>query len=352
MGTIDERGTAQYVLTMAEDVGAARRAARDLALRQGACDADVGRVELVTTELGTNTLCHATPPGYLLIQSLASSSARGVEILAVDHGPGIEHLAEVLHGVASRFAKAPETTGRGLGCGLSSVRRLATEFDVHTLRGKGTVVLARFHFDAHEQAPRGFRVGAVSVPLAGETENGDGWGFALQPGGCAVMVADGLGHGPHAALASSAALTHFHAAPLLDVERFLTETHAALRGTRGAAVSVCRILVETNRLQFAGLGNVEGRTQLAASSEGLAPRSGTLGMNITPPQVRVRELVWEPGATLLLHSDGVRHLHDLAAQRDLIDKDPSVIAAVLHRELTRGRDDATVVVVQDTRPQR
>lgn len=58
---------------------------------------------------------------------------------------------------------------------------------------------------------------------------------------------------------------------------------------------------------------------------------------------------WEPGSTLVMYSDGLRSHFSLAAFGDLRSHDPTLIAAVLHRDIARGRDDATVVVLRDAR---
>ena len=350
MGPLARSFREVHYLTAPPDVGALRRLARELALEQSASDADCGRVELVATELGTNTLRHAQPPGYMLLQPLTLPHCRGVEILAVDHGPGIRDLAGVLAGLPGRrFDLNAQAEGpRCLGVGLSAVRRLASEFDIHSQRDRGTVVLARIFFEPPARA-LGFRAGTVSVPVMGEQQNGDAWAFVAQPTGCAALVADGLGHGPLAARASVAAAAVFHRAGVLDPESYFQAAHEALRGTRGAAVSLCCIFPGQHRLVFAGVGNVEGRIHLTSRSVGLAPRSGTLGMNPQAPRIELRELAWEPGAILVLHSDGLRHHYDLAAYGDLRQHDPTVIAALLHRDLARARDDATVMVVQDMR---
>ena len=341
-------------LTAPPDVGALRRLARELALEQGGSDADCGRVELVATELGTNTLQHARPPGYMLLQPLTLPDRRGVELVAVDHGPGIGDLAAVLAGLPGRRLDRAAQAGdhsaapRGLGLGLSAVRRQASEFDIHSQRDRGTVVLARMLFEPPTRALF-FRAGTVSVPVIGEQANGDAWAFLDQPGGCAVLVADGLGHGPLAAQASLAAAAVFRRAGALDPGAYFQAAHQELRGTRGAAVSLCCIFPEQDRLLFAGVGNVEGRIHLASRSVGLSPRTGTLGMNPQAPKIELRELPWEPGALLILHSDGLSRHYDLATHGDLRKRDPTVIAAVLHRDLARVRDDGTVMVVQDTR---
>jgi anti-sigma regulatory factor (Ser/Thr protein kinase) len=338
-----------------EDVGALRRAVRRLALTLRATDAECARVELVATELGTNTLHHARPPGYLVLQPLAPPAPRGLELLAVDRGPGIADVRAVLDGPAgtgrrgSASREAHDARPLGLGCGLASVRRLASEFDVHSDPGRGTVVLARFFFELPEQRETRMSWGAVALPLAGELQNGDGWAVTLQATGCSLVLADGLGHGPGAARASTAAIELFHRQPELDLARYLADANLALRATRGAAVSVCRVLLEQRRLLFAGLGNVEGRLYRSDRSTGLAPRCGTLGMNANVPKMIVHELAWEPGSMLVLHSDGVRHPFDDAVPAALRAHDPALIAATLQRDLARGRDDATVLVLRDLR---
>src|SRR5256885_9121117 len=122
-----------------------------------------------------------------------------------------------------------------------------------------------------------------------------------------------------------------------------------MRAPRGAALSACRIDAEAGRGLFAGIGNVEGRGLVGGRSAGLAPRNGTLGMNQRPPKIAVQEIGWEPGATLILHSDGVRARFDLGEYRDLRRHDPVLLAAAIHRDCQRGRDDATVLVLRDAR---
>ena len=47
-----------------------------------------------------------------------------------------------------------------------------------------------------------------------------------------------------------------------------------------------------------------------------------------------------------MHSDGISTHWDLADYPGLAARHPALIAAVLFRDLSRGRDDATVVALQ------
>jgi hypothetical protein len=49
---------------------------------------------------------------------------------------------------------------------------------------------------------------------------------------------------------------------------------------------------------------------------------------------------------MIIHSDGLMTQWNLDAYPGLLHCDPSVIAGVLYRDYTRGRDDTTVVVIR------
>lgn len=58
----------------------------------------------------------------------------GIEIIAVDQGPGIANLEQILN------SKVPSKTGLGLG--LSGVKRLMDEFEITSSLNQGTKVRA------------------------------------------------------------------------------------------------------------------------------------------------------------------------------------------------------------------
>jgi hypothetical protein len=58
------------------------------------------------------------------------------------------------------------------------------------------------------------------------------------------------------------------------------------------------------------------------------------------------EYPWpDQNAMVVMHSDGLGTRWDLAAYPGLSQRHPAVVAAVLYRDFTRGRDDVTVVVI-------
>src|SRR5689334_5527090 len=105
------------------------------------------------------------------------------------------------------------------------------------------------------------RTGAVEWsaalrPMVEGSPCGDDFLAAGTPGRRGLAVADGLRHGPHAALASRAAMDAISedlASPLPDL---VTRCHQRLAKTRGAALSLA-VLGDTGLLEWLAIGNVE-----------------------------------------------------------------------------------------------
>ncbi|MYS50392.1 phosphatase, partial [Streptomyces sp. SID6013] len=125
---------------------------------------------LVATELATNLLKHAGG-GQVLIDVVAPpvlaagrEATWRVQIVTVDHGPGISDVSAAL--------RDGFTTTGSLGAGLGTCARLADDFDLHSVPGRGTVVVARVgavpEVRAADTGPAGrLRAGAVNVPFGG-----------------------------------------------------------------------------------------------------------------------------------------------------------------------------------------
>ncbi|MEO3764049.1 SpoIIE family protein phosphatase [Streptomyces sp. B8F3] len=344
MATVTAAPHLRFPVGTEEDVGALRRAVARLAAGRPGLRA--GEAELAVTELGTNLLRHAHPGGYVLFRPAGG----GIELISVDHGPGIppERMPPPPYGPPARApapGPRPSRAGGGLGAGLPAVRRLARDFDCYSTRA-GTVVLARLD-RTPRPVPSRWRYGGVNVPYAGESESGDGWAVRPGDGRLDAVVVDGLGHGPAAAVATRAALAEFERQLVTDPAAYLDRAHEAMRATRGGVLGVCRIDADRGALAFAGIGNVSGRVLHRGGSRPLLGRPGTLGTRPAPPSPHVERAPWEPGATLVLASDGIRSGWDLTAHRGLLRHAPALVAAVLHRDHGRPADDATVLIVTE-----
>src|SRR4051812_27934099 len=110
-------------------------------------------------------------------------------------------------------------------------------------------------------APLTIAVATRTYP--GETVSGDAWTVEWSGPVWRLALVDGLGHGPLAAEAAQAALACLRARPDLDPMAALAACHGALRGTRGAALSIATVDTARQRLTFVGVGNVEARVWTA-----------------------------------------------------------------------------------------
>lgn len=324
---IPERGAQmRYLIDDSSKVGEARRAAHTLANFE--LNAELaGKVAIATTELANNLMLHARG-GELLIQTLGTDSSTVIELLAIDHGPGMRDI--------SRCMSDGYSTAGTPGTGLGAVRRLASEFEIHSAPGEGTIVLARFG------ARTELRYGAVNIAMAGEIDCGDAWHIASDANGTAVVVVDGLGHGTFAAEAARTCIGAFQSAPFDAPRDVLQRANRAMSRTRGGAAAVARL--SNGSLTYGGVGNITGYLVSAEKSQGLVSHNGTLGLHQRPAQQLEYQV--EPGALLVMHSDGVSARWDLKQRPELLRAHPAIIAAALYRDHGRdGRDDATVVVV-------
>jgi anti-sigma regulatory factor (Ser/Thr protein kinase) len=315
----------RYVIDETSKVGEARRAAQTLANFE--FDADTaGKVAIVATELANNLLLHAGG-GELLIQTLADGENVIVELLAIDRGKGMENVAKCLTDGYSTIG----TPGTGLG----AIRRLSNEFDIHSVAGEGTLVMARFG------APLALRYGAVNVALEGELECGDAWSLTHGDDGVSAFMIDGLGHGTFAAEAARVAVAAFESNPFSTPQEIMIRANSLMSKTRGGAGACARI--RGSKVSYAGVGNISATLVSPGKSQGMVSHNGTLGLN----QRRTQQFEYEldAGALLVMHSDGISARGDLRSRPDILACHPAIVAGALYRDYNRGRDDSTVLVV-------
>jgi len=105
------------VVTEPSQVGEARRAAVALANLLGFDETEIAKVALVVTETASNLVKHAAG-GIVLLTPIESGGVVGVEVLALDRGPGVADLAACLR---DGFSTAG-TPGTGLGRSCGSPR--------------------------------------------------------------------------------------------------------------------------------------------------------------------------------------------------------------------------------------
>jgi anti-sigma regulatory factor (Ser/Thr protein kinase) len=324
----------------ASQIGDARRRAARLAEELGFDEVAAGRLALVVTELATNLVRHAQE-GTLLIGRRCTSEEMSIELISMDRGPGMRDI----HASMRDGFSTSGTPGTGLG----AVQRLSNRFIAFSKVGNGTIIVSRVSSDhqaAAFSAPTNsrFSIGGISVAAPGETVSGDAWAHKPAGSGVALIMADGLGHGPDAATASDEAVDVFERKATSDPIEMLEMSHAALRSTRGAAVAAATVDLEKRSVSFCGAGNISARLINGLVDRSLMSQHGTVGLLTRPFQAITYEL--PEHAMLLMHSDGITTRWTLKDIPELLLSDPVVIAAFLIREHIRGKDDATVAVVR------
>jgi anti-sigma regulatory factor (Ser/Thr protein kinase) len=314
-------------------VGEARRHAALLAGNCGLDETAAGRLAIIVTELGANLFRHAKNGRMLLA---CAGSPPEVEVIAIDTGPGI---ADVARSMGDGFS-----TGGTPGTGLGAVRRLSQDFDVHSVPGEGTVILARVRpegMGADRSHP--VRIGGIATMAPGETVCGDSWAVTSDGDAVTVTVADGLGHGLAAHEASQAAIAIGREYADSQPSQVLAEAHGALRTTRGAALAVYRIDTHASAIEYCGAGNVIARVVSGVSDRTLLTQNGTAGLQVRRTETAKAE--WAAHAVVVIHTDGIESRWLPQRLLPVLGRDPVLIAALLVRDHHRGRDDATVVVV-------
>ena len=328
-----------FAVTEASQVAEVRRQVVSLASKLGFNQTDVGKAAIVATEAATNLAKHAVQ-GEVVIRLLEDQDRSGIEILALDRGPGMVNVAQSLRDGYS--------TAGSPGTGMGAMSRLARSFDLHSDPTKGTAVLAEVWSGraSESKAPDPMEVGVVCRAKPNEVVCGDGWAAASSPGRVLLLVVDGLGHGLGAATAAQEAIRIFRSNPQHGPARIVEAAHAALRSTRGAVLGVAEIDLGQKLVRYAGVGNISGVIVSDSSSRHLVSTNGTVGQDVR--KVQEFSYPFPTDAVLVLHSDGLTSHWNLSHYPGLLRKAPGLIAGILYRDYQRGSDDVTVVAAKAT----
>jgi anti-sigma regulatory factor (Ser/Thr protein kinase) len=315
--------------------GRVRGVATALARRLGFTDHRVGEVAIAATELGTNLQRHARG-GTMLVRVHRSHDQAAVELVATDTGPGIADLALI--------SRDGESTAGTLGIGIGAIRRAASFFDAHSVVGRGTVMTATFWPGPSPNDARP-SIAGLTRPMQNEMACGDAWSVRVDGRVTTLLLADGLGHGELAAMASRTAVRHFLSQPGDNSPAtVLQQLDAVMRTTRGAAVAVIALNALTRTLTFAGVGNVAVWVDDGERRQGLHSTPGIAGNH--PKRVREVELPMHAGAVAIMHSDGLTSKWDLRSYPGVVKHDATLIAATLLRDAGIHHDDASIVVAK------
>lgn len=179
-----------------------------------------------------------------------------------------------------------------------------------------------------------------------EQVSGDMHAVVEHEHGALVALLDGLGHGPEAAAAVSAAIPVIKAHAGASLAELLQRCHEALRKTRGAVMSVAWFDAREASLTWVAVGNVDSllvRADRHASSrdEAIAARGGVVGYRL--PSLRVQRHAVTRGDTLVMATDGIQSAF---GQGIGMQFGVQAIAESILARYAKGTDDAHVVVAR------
>lgn len=325
--------TVAVVVEDSSQIGEARRLAMRLAAEAGFDESARSDIGIVATEAATNVVRHAGR-GEVLITAVNGPTGAGLELVCVDHGPGMSDVdAAMRDGFSSRGT---------MGGGFGGMRRLADDFSIYSAPGVGTALVCRFWSRGGPGLADGALWAGLAVPVPGESECGDAWSIVHRDFGTALLLADGLGHGASAAKAAETAVRIFREQASFEPERVLGVLPAGLRSTRGAAAAVALIDGQRREIRYAGIGNISAAIFTGEGTRSLVSHNGTLGVQMRKAQEFVYP--WSSGSLLVAHSDGLGSRWKLERYPGLYRQDPALVGALLYRDHARRRDDVSVVV--------
>jgi len=163
-----------------------------------------------------------------------------------------------------------------------------------------------------------------------------------QSGGKTILcIVDGLGHGEHAERAAKAAVDYVAQHLSEPLPNLFAGCNAAIRHTRGVAMSVVVIEEEAGTLTHAGIDNT--RTMIVGERiVRLTSNYGIVGggyRKLSPETVPLT-----PGDLVIMYTDGIKQRCDVSAYRDALRGDVQQLAERILQDWSRETDDAAVLV--------
>lgn len=300
---------------------------------------EIGKLDIIATEITTNLIKHANAGQEILIKKVRSNNNFGVEIISIDKDPGISDVNRTLEDSYS-------TTGTK-GEGLGAIKRLSDEFDIYSQVNKGTVIVSRVYkkIKSLNLSPKEkFEIKGLMVPIKGEEVCGDSWDYIQSGMQCSVMLVDGLGHGVHANTAARSAIEiykgHFKDGPV----SILSNVNEGIKRTRGAVGFSMNIEADKGTCAYCGVGNVSCRIYSYDQTKTLTSFNGILGHNVRRINNNTSE--WDSKKIAVLHSDGLISRWDINLYPGIINRDLSILTAVLYRDYKRSNDDVSIVAIR------
>ncbi len=196
---------------------------------------------------------------------------------------------------------------------------------------------------AHGAPVRRLDHGSFAVPARGERVSGDAVVVGEHDEGLFVAVIDLLGHGPEAAAGAARCATALRTEAGPDVVGAMERLHRVAASTVGAVALVGWVDIASEAFAYVSVGNVGGAvTRPGGEPEGLEAQAGVVGQRLPP--LRLHRLALEPGAVLVVHTDGIPERSRRSLGQAAWRGDARTMARDLVLQHGRDHDDASCFV--------
>ncbi len=328
------------------DIGYIRRQITENMKKNGFSDMDTAEISIVVNELCCNLVRHAAVGGKIQYSQIIEQGKSGIEIKAIDKGPGIENTEEMLKdGVSSKGT---------MGGGLGAIRRLSDYFDIYSNTNKlennqtepGTTVTVRKWKkkpeDTHRTSCSDIRVSVLSRPYQSDSVSGDSYYVRSNYNKDIIAVIDGLGHGSEAFEAAQRAVKTIDENTHLSVDEILRVMNLSLKCTRGAVVVLIIINKFDKEFEMLSIGNINSRLISANKTEILRTSSGFVGGY--NGSFKSQKYAYKRGDILTLCTDGVSSNWDAEEYIMGGTDNPTVLCNSIFYDHAKENDDATMLV--------
>ena len=295
----------------------------------------VGEIDIIVAELVSNLVRHGGG-GQLFVKLVEEAHTQGIEIIAVDSGPGI--------GDVNRMIEDGISTKNSLGQGLGAIKRLSQVFQVYSQRGWGTIVLARvFNEELPDfRKPPKADIRYLAIPKPGEEYCGDGFVSVTTSRYIKLFFGDGLGHGPEAEKAVRMACDAFRKFTDPDPVEIIRYLNSEVKKSRGLVGTTAVFDIKDAIWRICGVGNISTRIYTGAIPKNHISYNGIIGLNV-PNTLNAHVSPYEKGQLLIMCSDGLHSRWDMLKFPTVLRQDYSVLLAALIKDFARYTDDMSVM---------
>lgn len=195
----------------------------------------------------------------------------------------------------------------------------------------------------HVGAETGLRWAVSHKPKHRGGPSGDG--YAIWKSGAEVFfaVSDGTGSGAEAADATEICLQTLTAGDAANLSEAFARSHAALKGSRGVALGMAIVNLDTDIMNWAAVGDIDGhllRADATKNDATLIQNGGILGAMLPMLSVQTQRLC--PGDLILLSSDGIRRNY---RGRVVVQTTPQATADAIMANFSHASDDSIVMAI-------